>query len=48
MSLRERLDIIKAYVDLALHEGDTPRALRLIREQREIEAELRRAIGDMS
>jgi hypothetical protein len=38
VSLQARLQQIKLLIDAALNAGDTPRALRLIREQRELEA----------
>jgi hypothetical protein len=38
MSLQARLTQIKLLIDTALRAGDTPTALRLVREQREIEA----------
>jgi hypothetical protein len=40
MSLQARLQQIKLLIDAAMNAGDTPRALRLIREQREIEQQL--------
>lgn len=37
MSPADRLAELKRFINIALNEGDTPRALRLIREQRQIE-----------
>jgi hypothetical protein len=41
MTPAERLAEIKVFINIALDHGDTPRALRLIREQREIERQQR-------